>query len=807
MKAIAAIIGAFGWREVVPIYEDTDYGEDMIPYLTDAVQDVDARVPYRSVFSSSFTDDQIRGELYKLMTMQTRVFVVHMTPSLSLRLFSVAKEIGMMRKGYVWIITDGLTDFLNSMDAGVIDSMQGAIGIKPYIPRSDKLDNFTSRWRRKFIQDNPDIDVTELSGIGLWAYDSVWALATAVEKVRTVSPLFKQQTVGNYSTDIEALGISQIGPNLLASLLQTKFSGLSGEFWLKNGQLQSSAFQIVNVIGKGGREIGFWSPDLGISQILDVPSRKTYSTSKGDLRAIVWPGESTEVPKGWELPISEKKLKIGVPMKDGFSEFVKVHKDPHTNATVVTGFCIDVFKAVIDSMPYAIPYEFVPFAREDGQTAGDYNALVDQVYFQIYDAVVGDVTILGNRSQHVDFTLPYTESGVSMVVPLKDDQRKNAWIFLKPLTTELWLTSGAFFIFTGFVVWALEHRVNKDFRGKPGEQVGMIFWFSFSTLVFAHKERVTSNLARFVLLIWIFVVLILTSSYTASLTSMLTVQQIQPTVRDFNDLKKNGDFIGYQRGSFVTELMEVMGIDPSKFRPYDTLEECHEALSKGSSKGGVSAIFDEIPYIKLFLGKYCTKYMMVGPAHRTAGFGFVFPKGSALVPDISRAILNVTEGEKMDVIERTWFGHQDFCPEQGGSTITSERLTVTSFKGLFLIAGVSSIVALIMFFFKFLHEHKRILVSERSISRKLSAMAIEFDKEKDTSSRGSKDTDASNGREAMGRASRAVGFDTSCPQSPETSITMHQEDMVFSREEGVPYSEPNTPNHDPPAVIEITSSN
>ncbi|KAF9613155.1 hypothetical protein IFM89_005926 [Coptis chinensis] len=37
VKAIAAIIEYFGWREVVPIYEDTDYGKDMIPYLIDAI--------------------------------------------------------------------------------------------------------------------------------------------------------------------------------------------------------------------------------------------------------------------------------------------------------------------------------------------------------------------------------------------------------------------------------------------------------------------------------------------------------------------------------------------------------------------------------------------------------------------------------------------------------------------------------------------------------------------------------------------------------------------------------------------------
>ena len=49
VNAISALVQAFGWREAVPIYIDNEYGQGVIPYLTDALQAVDARVPYRSV--------------------------------------------------------------------------------------------------------------------------------------------------------------------------------------------------------------------------------------------------------------------------------------------------------------------------------------------------------------------------------------------------------------------------------------------------------------------------------------------------------------------------------------------------------------------------------------------------------------------------------------------------------------------------------------------------------------------------------------------------------------------------------------
>ena len=49
--------------------------------------------------------------------------------------------------------------------------------------------------------------------------------------------------------------------------------------------------------------------------------------------------------------------------------------------------------------------------------------------------------------------------------------------------------------------------------------------------------------------------MILTQSYTASLTLMLTIQQLNPTIIDINELLKKGEHVGYQKGSFVREFL------------------------------------------------------------------------------------------------------------------------------------------------------------------------------------------------------------------------------------------------------------
>ncbi|KAH0990292.1 hypothetical protein GBA52_001775 [Prunus armeniaca] len=65
VKALSSIVKAFGWTQVVPVYVDNEFGEGVIPFLTDALEEVDARVPYRSAISLSATDGQIIEELYK----------------------------------------------------------------------------------------------------------------------------------------------------------------------------------------------------------------------------------------------------------------------------------------------------------------------------------------------------------------------------------------------------------------------------------------------------------------------------------------------------------------------------------------------------------------------------------------------------------------------------------------------------------------------------------------------------------------------------------------------------------------------
>jgi hypothetical protein len=49
---------------------------------------------------------------------------------LAIFLFEKANQMGMMEKGYVWIVTDEIASLLDSVDSSITYNMQGVLGLK-----------------------------------------------------------------------------------------------------------------------------------------------------------------------------------------------------------------------------------------------------------------------------------------------------------------------------------------------------------------------------------------------------------------------------------------------------------------------------------------------------------------------------------------------------------------------------------------------------------------------------------------------------------------------------------------------------
>ncbi|TYJ05531.1 hypothetical protein E1A91_A12G170300v1 [Gossypium mustelinum] len=612
MYAIADIVDYYGWREVIAIFVDDDYGRSGISVLGDALAKKRAKISYKAAFSPGDTESKINDLLVEVNLMESRVYVVHVNPDTGLNIFSVAKALNMMGSGYVWIATDWLPSYLDSKDAvdsNTMNILQGVIALRHYTPDTDLKKSFMSKWNT--LKYKGSAGHAGFNSYALYAYDSVWLAAHALDGFLNEGGNLsfsydpKLHDTNGSMLHLASLRVFNGGEQLLQTLLRMNFTGVSGQIQFDpDKHLVHPAYDVLNIVGTGTRRIGYWS---NYSHLSVVPPESLYtkppniSTGSQHLYSVIWPGDTTSTPRGWVFPNNGQPLRIAVPNRVGYKEFASKDKSPQG----VRGYCIDVFEAAISLLPYAVPHTYMLYG--DGKRNPSYNELVSRVAQNVYDAAVGDITIVTNRTKIVDFTQPYMESGLVVVAPVKE-AKSNPWAFLKPFTAEMWLVTAMFFLFVGAVVWILEHRINSEFRGPPRRQLITICWFSFSTMFFSHRENTVSTLGR-----------MLTSG-----------------IQGIDSLISSTEPIGIQDGSFALNyLVDELNIAQSRIVKLKNPEAYLRALKLGPKKGGVAAIVDELPYVELFLSNTNCLYRIVGPEFTKSGWGFLslsfmvsgFPKG------------------------------------------------------------------------------------------------------------------------------------------------------------------------------------
>jgi ionotropic glutamate receptor len=195
-------------------------------------------------------------------------------------------------------------------------------------------------------------------------------------------------------TDLARLKVLKDGDVLLSHLQATNFSSVTGFVSVdERGDAKGISFEIVNMVDLdhqlGWQVIGYWvngtgctstpPPSMDEGRVVRMSTVTNASSTDDDpvkLREVVWPGNSTQIPRGWVLPQNGIPLSIGVPNKTGYTEFVTTMVDAHGH-TVFRGFCMDVFENATKLLPYAVKFKYVSFGN--GSKTPNYNELIDRI--------------------------------------------------------------------------------------------------------------------------------------------------------------------------------------------------------------------------------------------------------------------------------------------------------------------------------------------------------------------------------------------------------------------------------------------
>ena len=155
----------------------------------------------------------------------------------------------------------------------------------------------------------------------------------------------------------------------------------------------------------------------------------------------------------------------------------------------------------------------------------------------------------------------------------------------------------------------------------------------------------------------------------------------------------------------------------------------------------------------------------------------------------------------MKKIENKWLMDRTNCPLDSNPGISSSSLSLDSFWGLFLLAGVTSLSALIIFAGLFIYKHRHMLLqfdSETSIWRRIRTMFRTFDQ---------RDMSSHTFRKSEGNDSV---HDTATVMGSPTNSNLPPSPTIYSGSSSPFYRDPETPRVSPqvaPTVELITIPN
>ncbi|KAL4348470.1 hypothetical protein GQ457_17G015790 [Hibiscus cannabinus] len=130
MNVMASLVDFYGWKEVIAIYVDDDYGRNGIAALNDELDKQMVKSFYRLPLPLHLKQSDIVALLKESKLLGPRVYIVHVNPDPQLRIFAAAEMLQMMTSDYVWFATDWISTTIDSfapMNRTALRVLQGVV--------------------------------------------------------------------------------------------------------------------------------------------------------------------------------------------------------------------------------------------------------------------------------------------------------------------------------------------------------------------------------------------------------------------------------------------------------------------------------------------------------------------------------------------------------------------------------------------------------------------------------------------------------------------------------------------------------
>uniref|UniRef100_A0A8C4TM47 Glutamate receptor n=1 Tax=Erpetoichthys calabaricus TaxID=27687 RepID=A0A8C4TM47_ERPCA len=378
------------------------------------------------------------------------------------------------------------------------------------------------------------------------------------------------------------------------------------------------------------------------------------------------------------------------------------------------GFCIDILKRLAKTVGFTYDLYLVTNGKHGKKIDGVWNGMIGEVVYRRADMAIGSLTINEERSEVVDFSVPFVETGISVMV-----SRSNGTVspsaFLEPYSPAVWvmmfvmcLTVVAVTVFIFEFFSPVGYNRSLASGKKPGGSkftIGKSIWLLWA-LVFNNSvpvENPRGTTSKIMVLIWAFFAVIFLASYTANLAAFMIQEEYIDTVSGLSDRKFQRPYDQYPPLKFGTV---PNGSTEKNIR--SNYPDMHQYMDKYNQKGVEEAInnlktgkLDAFIYDAAVLNYMARKdegckVMTIGSGKvfATTGYGIALQKGSRWKRAVDLALLQFVGDDEIEMLERLWLSgicHNDKIE------VMSSKLDIDNMAGVFYMLLVAMGLSLLVF--------------------------------------------------------------------------------------------------------------
>ncbi|XP_069393426.1 glutamate receptor ionotropic, kainate 5 isoform X2 [Paralichthys olivaceus] len=647
----------------------------------------------RETLSVRMLDDNLDPTplLKEIRDDKVATIIIDANASVSYLILKKASELGMTSAFYKYILTTMDFPLLRLDD--IVDEHSNIVGFSMF--------NTTHPFYLEFIR---SLNLSWREGCDLTypgpALSSALMFDAVHVVVGAVRELNRSQEIGVKPLSCTSPQIWQHGTSLMNYLRMVEYDGLTGrvEFNSK-GQRTNYTLRILEKHRGGHKEIGIWYSNNTLamnSTSLDINVSETLANKTLVVTTIL------------ENPY--------VMRKDNYQEF--------QGNDQYEGFCVDMLRELANILKFSFKIKLV----DDGlygapEPNGSWTGMVGELINRKADLAVAGFTITSEREKVIDFSKPFMTLGISILYRVQLGRKPGYFSFLDPFSPAVWLFMLLAYLAVSCVLflaarlspyeWYNPHPCLRERRDMLENQytLGNSLWFPVGGFMQQGSEIMPRALStRCVSGVWWAFTLIIISSYTANLAAFLTVQRMEVPIESPDDLadQTNIEYGTIHGGSTMTFFMN------SRYQTYQRMwnymNSKQPSVFVKSTEEGIARVLNskyaflmESTMNEYHRGLNCN-LTKIGGLLDTKGYGIGMPLGSPFRDEITLAILQLQENNRLEILKRRWWeGGQ--CPKEEDHR--AKGLGMENIGGIFVVLICGLIIAVFVAIMEFVWSTRR----------------------------------------------------------------------------------------------------